>query len=173
MVHRTARTFLRCAAIPFQQTGVGHIPEQCAVLTANHWSYFDGVILAALPRCPTFIVKREGASQFVAGVFLVQLGALFADCLEPTGGAQSTVAALAAIHSVQTLVFFPEGTHTRIPGVRPFHTGAFYVAVETGCPVVPIAIRGTRSILRGDQWFPRHAAVRVDVALAITASGLD
>ena len=174
VVHGIARIFLRWAAIPFRQTGVEHIPERGAVLAANHSSYFDGVVLAALlPRCPTFMAKRELASQFVAGVFLRHLGALFAERVEPSGGVQSTVAALDAIRSGQTLVFFPEGTLTRMPGVLPFHTGAFYIAVRSGCPVVPIAIRGTRSILRGDQWFPRHAAVQVEVAPAITATGSD
>ncbi len=174
MVHGISRTFLRCAAIPFRPTGVAHIPAQGAILAANHSSYFDGVVLAALlPRCPTFIVKREVASQFVAGVFLRRIGALFAERVEPSGGVQSTVAALAAVRSGQTLVFFPEGTLTRMPGMLSFHAGAFYVAAQSGSPVVPIAIRGTRSILRGDQWFPRRAGVQIDVAPAITASGSD
>ena len=173
-VHTIARMFLRSAAIPFRETGIEHIPRQGAVLTANHSSYFDGVVLAALLRhCPTFIVKRELTTQFVAGTFLRRLGALFADRAQPSEGVQSSTAALAAARSGQTLVFFPEGTLTRIPGLLPFHTGAFYVAALSGSPVVPISIRGTRSVLRGDQWFPRHAAIEVDVAPAISAAGDD
>ncbi|MDA8365176.1 MAG: lysophospholipid acyltransferase family protein, partial [Gammaproteobacteria bacterium] len=140
----------------------------------NHSSYFDGVVLAALLRhCPTFIAKRELTTQFVAGTFLRRLGALFADRAQSSEGVQSSTAALAAARSGQTLVFFPEGTLTRMPGVLPFHTGAFYVAALSGSPVVPISIRGTRSVLRGDQWFPRHAAIEVDVAPAISAAGDD
>jgi 1-acyl-sn-glycerol-3-phosphate acyltransferase len=50
----------------------------------------------------------------------------------------------------ETIFSFPEGTFTRNPGLRPFHLGAFSMAVETGLPVVPIALSGTRSILHPD-----------------------
>lgn len=104
---------------------------------------------------------------------LRRIGTLFVERVEPQGGVQSTVAALDAVRSGQILVFFPEGTLTRMPGVLSFRTGAFYVAAQSGTPVVPIAIRGTRSILRGDQWFPRRGSVQIDVAPAIKASGRD
>ncbi len=171
VVHGMARTFLRCAGIPIRTTGHKHIPLSGAVLAANHASYFDGVVLSALlQKRPTFIAKRELRSQFVSGVFLRRIGALFAERSDPQGGVQSTDAALAAVRSGQSLLFFPEGTLTRMPGILPFHTGAFYVATESGSPVIPISIRGTRSILRGDQWFPRRGDVQIDVAPAVSAS---
>ena len=171
IVHGIARAFLRSAAIPILQTGMEHIPTSGAVLAANHASYFDGVVLAALlHQRPTFVAKRELASQFVAGVLLRRIGAVFAERVEPGGGIQSTDAALIAARSGQTLLFFPEGTLTRMPGILPFHTGAFYVAAQSGRPIVPVAIHGTRSILRGDQWFPRRGSVRVEIAPAVTAS---
>src|SRR5262249_52781621 len=59
----------------------------------------------------------------------------------------------------RVLVFFPEGTFTRRAGLSGFYLGAFKVAAEAGIPVLPGVIRGARSILRGDQWFPRRGAV--------------
>ena len=38
------------------------------------------------------------------------------------------------------VVFFPEGTFGREPGLRPFHMGAFVVAAQAGVPVVPLAL---------------------------------
>ena len=64
-------------------------------------------------------------------------------------------------------MFFVEGTFTRIPGLRPFHLGAFSVATETGVPVIPVAIRGTRSILRSGSWFPHHGSINIDIGEAI------
>jgi 1-acyl-sn-glycerol-3-phosphate acyltransferase len=40
-------------------------------------------------------------------------------------------------------------------------------------PVVPIALRGTRSILRGDQWFPRRRSVEVQIGKPIVPRGSD
>jgi len=57
------------------------------------------------------------------------------------------------------LVFFPEGTFTRRAGLSGFYMGAFKVAAEASLPIFPGIIRGTRSMLRGDQWFPRRASV--------------
>jgi 1-acyl-sn-glycerol-3-phosphate acyltransferase len=45
--------------------------------------------------------------------------------------------------------------------------------VEAGVPVVPIAIRGTRSILRGGQWRPRPGRVSVTIGAPIAPDGSD
>jgi 1-acyl-sn-glycerol-3-phosphate acyltransferase len=48
-----------------------------------------------------------------------------------------------------------------------FRMGAFIAAAEAGVPVVPVAIRGTRSILRGDSWLPHHGPISITVGKAI------
>ena len=52
----------------------------------------------------------------------------------------------------------------RMPGLLPFHMGAFVAAAETGVPVIPVTLRGTRSILRDESWFPRLGAVRIVIS---------
>jgi 1-acyl-sn-glycerol-3-phosphate acyltransferase len=71
------------------------------------------------------------------------------------------------------LVFFPEGTFTRRAGLSGFYLGAFKAAAEAGIPVLPGVIRGARSILRGDQWFPRRGAVTVEIGEPIMPPGTD
>jgi 1-acyl-sn-glycerol-3-phosphate acyltransferase len=71
------------------------------------------------------------------------------------------------------LVFFPEGTFTRRAGLSGFYLGAFKIAAEAGLPVLPGTIRGTRSLLRSDQWFPRRAAVNVEIGEPVMPSGTD
>lgn len=41
--------------------------------------------------------------------------------------------------------------------------GAFSAAAEAGVPVIPIAIRGTRSILRSESWFFRRGSITVTI----------
>ena len=65
-------------------------------------------------------------------------------------------ALIALARQGRILVFFPEGTFTRRAGLSGFYLGAFKVAAEANLPVLPGVIRGTRSMLRGDQWFPRQ-----------------
>jgi 1-acyl-sn-glycerol-3-phosphate acyltransferase len=75
---------------------------------------------------------------------------------------------LAALAACGTpLAFFPEGTFTRAPGLMPFHLGAFAAAARARVPVIPVAIRGARSILHAGQWFPRRGTIVVTVGQPI------
>ena len=47
-------------------------------------------------------------------------------------------------------------------GLLGFYMGAFKVAADANLPVVPGILRGVRTLLRGDQWFPRRTPVSVD-----------
>ena len=67
----------------------------------------------------------------------------------------------------QPLFFFPEGTFTRAPGLQKFYMGAFVTAAQAKIPVVPIAIRGTRSMLRSRSWFPRRGRITISVGEVI------
>ena len=53
-----------------------------------------------------------------------------------------------AVRAGRSALLFPEGTFGREPGLQRFRTGAFLAAARAGAPVVPIALRGTRSVLR-------------------------
>jgi 1-acyl-sn-glycerol-3-phosphate acyltransferase len=70
-------------------------------------------------------------------------------------------------------VFFPEGTFTRRSGLSEFFLGAFKVASDAGLTVFPGAIRGTRTMLRSDQWLPRRSPVSIDIAEPIRPAGND
>jgi 1-acyl-sn-glycerol-3-phosphate acyltransferase len=71
------------------------------------------------------------------------------------------------------VVFFPEGTFGREPGLRPFHMGAFVVAAQAGVPLVPLALRGTRALLRAEQWLPRRGVVRLTFGVPLMPQGTD
>jgi 1-acyl-sn-glycerol-3-phosphate acyltransferase len=119
------------------------------------------------------VAKRELAAQRVAGPFLRALRAVFVERAAPEAGVEDARQVLAAARAGSHLVFFPEGTFTREPGLRDFHMGAFAVAAEAGLPVVPVAIRGTRSILRAGQWFPRRGRITIRRAAPLAPAGRD
>jgi 1-acyl-sn-glycerol-3-phosphate acyltransferase len=70
-------------------------------------------------------------------------------------------------------VFFPEGTFTRRAGLLGFYMGAFKVAADANLPVVPGILRGVRTLLRGDQWFPRRTPISVVIEEPIEPNGAD
>jgi 1-acyl-sn-glycerol-3-phosphate acyltransferase len=73
----------------------------------------------------------------------------------------------------RNLVFFPEGTFTRRTGLSGFYLGAFKIAAETNLPVLPGVIRGTRTVLRGEQWFPRRGPISIELGDPIRPAGSD
>jgi 1-acyl-sn-glycerol-3-phosphate acyltransferase len=72
-----------------------------------------------------------------------------------------------------SLIVFPEGTLTRNTGLMPFRTGAFITAAQAGIPVVPVALRGVRSVLRDGRWYPRRSPISVTVAPPVAPDGKD
>lgn len=173
IVHAAARLLLRLMRV--RVTVTGKWPEPVGTLLAiNHSSYFDSLVLAAaLPGEPAFVAKRELDAQCVAGPFLRALGALFVERIDPEGGVADTRAALAAAQAGRVLAFFPEGTFTRAYGLRPFRLGAFAIATQQNLGVVPVALCGTRSILRDGNWLPRHGDVSVHIGELIKPDGND
>jgi 1-acyl-sn-glycerol-3-phosphate acyltransferase len=174
LVHRAARAFLRLTGTPLQIVGRPPAFGVPAIIAANHASYLDAVVMcAALPGRLAFVAKSELSGQLVAGPFLRRLGTLFARRTDTRGGLEDAAAQLAAVKACEHVVSFPEGTLTRMPGLLPFRLGAFQVAAQAGVPVTPVAIRGTRSALRGDQWLPRRSAIHVTIGAPIAPRGPD
>ena len=173
-VRRTARCLLRLMAIRVEVTGSWPGPEAAGIVAINHCSYFDSLVLAAVvPGQPVFIAKRELDGQVVAGPFLRALGTLFVERDDLEGGLDDLRKALAAARTGQTLYFFPEGTFTRAYGLRPFRLGAFVIAVDRQVGVVPVVLRGTRSVLRDGEWLPRHGDVSVHIGEVSKPDGGD
>ncbi len=142
------------------------------IVASNHSSYLDGMVLTALlPPGFSFVVKRELEGNFVSGTFLRRLGTLFVERFDTAQSAGETRKALDAIAAGASLAIFPEGTFRRYPGLLPFRMGTFAVAVDAGVPVVPVVIRGTRSILRGGEWLIRRGSVTVTVMPPIRPEG--
>ncbi len=143
-----------------------------AMLVANHASYVDAVVLmAALGADFRFVAKRRLASYPFLSTVIRRAGHV---TVERTGqsarlaGADAIADALGQGMSVFT---FPEGTFFRTPGILPFRLGAFRAAVEAGRPVVPIALRGTRAVLRDGSWLMRRGRIDVIIGPPLPVQG--
>lgn len=144
------------------------------ILVANHSSYLDGpTLIATLPRQFAFVAKAELKRHIVPAVFLKRLGALFVERFEAEQSLADAERISNAISASRSVMYFPEGTFSRMPGLLPFHMGAFTAAVETGAKVYPVAIRGTRQILRDKTFLPRYGNIRIIIGAPIAALSVD
>jgi len=139
-------------------------PDGAFIIAVNHSSYLDGpVLLSTLPGRLCFVAKGELASQLIAGTFLRRLGTAFVERFDRAQGAADADRLAAAIRRGRPLVYFPEGTLSRMPGLLPFRMGAFAAAVAADVPVLPVVIRGSRSALRDGSILLRPYPIRVEV----------
>ncbi|MDX1433111.1 MAG: 1-acyl-sn-glycerol-3-phosphate acyltransferase, partial [Gammaproteobacteria bacterium] len=166
LVAAAARTLLALGGARPAASGLEQVPASGAfVLVANHSSYLDGVVLASvLPRRVSFVAKQELRAHPVAGPFLARIGCCFVERFDRARGAEDARLIGARLRDGEAVAFFPEGTLHRMPGLLPFHLGAFAAAAETGAPVIAVTVHGTRSVLRGDSLFPRRGRIRVHVS---------
>ncbi|MFO1420408.1 MAG: lysophospholipid acyltransferase family protein [Candidatus Competibacteraceae bacterium] len=143
--------------------GLEHLPAGPCVLIANHGSYLDAyVLMAAIPRQFHYVAKRELLDNRWLGKPLERIGTLFVERFDVQRSADEARQVAEAARAGQSLGFFPEGTFTRMPGLREFRLGAFVAAAQAGAPVLPVTIRGTRSMLRAGSWFPRRGRLEGD-----------
>ena len=142
---------------------LGTLPDPCIVV-ANHDSYLDGVVLAAvLPPRFAFVIKREMSSVPLAGLLLTRIGSHFVERGDARASARDALRVMRSARAGSSLAFFPEGTFRPEPGLLRFHTGAFAAAERAGAPIVPLVIRGTRRCLAPQTLLPRPGLIDVQV----------
>lgn len=115
------------------------------------------------------VVCRDGVAR--RGAALRRLGIAFVERFDAAQGVEDTRALQARVHAGESMVFFPEGRLRRAGGLQPFKLGAFVIAADTATPLVPVTLKGTRSLLRDGAWLPRRCAIEVTIGEAIPAGG--
>ncbi len=171
-VNRVAtRTFLMLCGIRLTVRGLEHLPRTPCVLVANHASYLDAVVLcAAIPMHFAFVAKREFLDHPISRIYLRRLGTQFVERFDARQSIEDARRLGAAVKAGVSSGFFPEGTFTRLAGLGPFRLGAFVAAAAAGVAVLPVAIRGARSVLRDGQWLLRRGPIEVNIGAAVVPS---
>ncbi len=102
-------------------------------------------------------------NSFISRLYMQRMSSEFVERFDFQQGVEDIGRIRELVLKGRSLIFFPEGTFSRKPGLMPFKMGAFLVGAQTSTAVVPVSIRGTRSILHPDRWFPHRGAVHITV----------
>jgi 1-acyl-sn-glycerol-3-phosphate acyltransferase len=130
--------------------GAEHVPGTGpAILASNHLSYADWLFMPlTLPRRVTFVAKAEyfttpGLKGWFQRKFFSGAGQVPID----RSGASAAEGALASARKIlgdgDLFGIYPEGTRSHDGRLYRGRTGVARLALETGVPVIPVAVRGT------------------------------
>jgi 1-acyl-sn-glycerol-3-phosphate acyltransferase len=143
------RTGLRLGRIRIQVEGREHIPPRPAIFMSNHVSNLDPpILLPLLPYRTAFFLKRS-----LMKIPIVGIGMRLANFVpvdrdgRPESAKESVQAASQTMALGVSIMTFPEGTRSRTGQMLPFKKGAFYLAMETNAPVVPVSIWGSERMM--------------------------
>ena len=171
-----SKWFLILSGIPLAVRGREHLEVRTpVVLAVNHTSYLDALVLLSVLeyRGYAFVAKREFQDNFLMRALLSGFGTQFIERFDVAKSAEHAGELGEAAKRGVSLIVFPEGTLTRNTGLMAFRTGAFQAAAQAGIPVIPVAMRGVRSVLRDGTWYLRRAAVSVTFGDPIAPAGTD
>jgi len=169
-------TFIRLIAFcPMTVIGKEYLTQKNTVIyAANHASYIDSIILLSLlPKTTRFVGKKELLSTPILRTFMRKLNYLPVDRFDISKGIEDTKEIESALKAGHPILIFPEGTFGYASGLRPFRLGAFKLAIETQTSICPIALQGTRLILRGEEKLMRPARIQVTITEPIAPQGTE
>jgi len=118
------------------------------VYMANHQSDFDIlIVLAYVPGQFRWIAKKELFSIPIFGQAMRGAGYIEIDRQNHEKAMLSLDQAALRIREGKSVMTFPEGTRSRDGEIKAFKQGTFYLAIQSGVPIVPITIIGSGDIM--------------------------
>jgi 1-acyl-sn-glycerol-3-phosphate acyltransferase len=167
MILWTSRVRVRVQGIENVKTGASY------VLCVNHQSHMDiPIVLAALPFQFRFAAKKQLFRYPFLGWHLRRSGHVPIDRENPHAAVKSLREAADAVRHGTPVVIFPEGGTSRDGTIKPFKGGGFMLATKSEAPVVPITIRGSRTVLMPKTYHVRGGPVDVIVGEPIAPDGM-
>src|SRR4051794_14587650 len=132
-----------------RRIGREHIPaEGPVIIAANHRSFLDPFVIGCMTRRPIhYVAKKELFGNRLSAWLLSSLGAFPIDRGAADVGAIETARAI--LERGEIVLIFPEGTRTRPGPLGAPKRGIGRLALQTGAPIVPVAVMGTERVRNG------------------------
>lgn len=170
-----AKAVLRKAGITVRIEGGEHLSEGVGrIIVSNHESWFDVFALAAFLPCDyRFVAKKELRRIPIFGASWVACGHVSIDRGDHESAVESLSAAGDQINEHRfSMVMFSEGTRSRDGSLGTFKRGAFVLAIQAGVPIVPVAVLGSRHIMRKGSFRIRKGEIVVKIGEPVSVEGL-
>jgi len=155
--------------------GSEHIPASGgAILASNHLSIVDSIFLPLMVDRPvTFAAKSEyftGTRPIdrLTGAYLRATNQISVDRAEARAGLEMLDAALGLLREGALFGIYPEGTRSPDGRLYRGRPGVGWLALNSGLPVIPVAMSGTDHVLPPGRKVPRVGKIKIRVGEPLT-----
>jgi 1-acyl-sn-glycerol-3-phosphate acyltransferase len=169
-----ARNWLRLSGVRVRVCGLENLdPRRSYVFIANHRSFLDtATLFYHTGRRIGLLAKKELLKVPILGYGMGFVNILAIDRSNRESALRTTKAATDRLRSGISFGVFAEGTRARPGELLPFKKGGFYMAVEAGVPVVPVAIKHTDELMGKGTGVARPGTIEMVVLPPIETEGL-
>ncbi|SHI47341.1 lysophospholipid acyltransferase family protein [Parasporobacterium paucivorans] len=150
------------------------LPDEAVLYVANHRGYFDIVVAYGLmPSLTGFIAKKEMEKIPLLYHWMRFLNCMFLDRKDTRQGLKTILEGIDKVRNGISVFIFPEGTRGESDLTPlPFKEGSFKIASKTGCPIIPVAISNTASVLKTHPLRLKKARVVIEFGKPFTVEQL-
>jgi long-chain acyl-CoA synthetase len=157
--------------------GRGNVPANRNLLVvANHASHIDfGLVSYALGSTGLELVVLAAKDYFFNNGIRRFIATNFTHLIpfdRERAQLESLDQAMAELAAGRSVLMFPEGTRSPEGAIHDFKSGVGYLALNSGCDVLPIRIDGTHAVLGKGSLIPRRADVELRIGTVITNTDL-
>jgi len=118
------------------------------IIMSNHQSLVDvWALIGKLPLQLRWTIKSEVKKMPVFGYALERMGHIYVGRKKRKDVALTLEVPVQKIRDGASVVIFPEGTRGRDGRLQKFHKGGAIIAIQSGAPILPITINGSRFVL--------------------------
>lgn len=169
-----ARNWLRLSGIKVHVRGLELLdPKQTYVFIANHRSYLDtATLFIHTGRRIGVLAKKELLKVPILGYGMGFVNVMAIDRSNRERALETTGAATARIRSGISFGVFAEGTRAMPGELLPFKKGAFYMAVDAGVPIVPVAIKNTDVLMGKGTGHSKPGTIEMVILPPVPTQGL-
>ena len=169
-----ARQWLRLSGMRILVRGLELLdPKETYIFIANHRSYLDtATLFAYLGRRIGLFAKKELLKVPILGFGMGFVNIMAIDRSNRERALETVRAATERIRSGISFGVFAEGTRARPGELLPFKKGAFYMALETGVKVVPVAIKNTDLLMGKGTGTARAGTIEMIILPPVKTKGL-
>ena len=172
--HLWAQSFRLFTGIWYDIKGLENIKSgESYIIIPNHTTYLDICLLPLITKGAFRILAKKEIGQIPVFGLLAQVATVLVDRTSPASRKQSIRRMTRILKAGTSIMIFPEGTVNKSANLlNPFYDGAFRIALETGTPLVPVAVAGGGRLMPPRKLIVRPGTIRVQIMPPVPVQAL-